>query len=72
MIARAFGCTDNASDPVVFVGKLRIPENFNEVLVDGIKVYISKGAVAGPDGIKIYLGNIRGVPTLKVEGIITY
>jgi len=37
MVARAFGCTDNASDPVVFVGKSRVPENFNEVLANGIK-----------------------------------
>ncbi|KAF1085250.1 hypothetical protein SPSYN_01386 [Sporotomaculum syntrophicum] len=72
MVGRAFGCTDNASEPVVLVGKSRLPESFDEVLANGIKVYIFRGVVAEPNGIKISLGNLRGVPTLKVEGIITY
>jgi hypothetical protein len=75
MIGRAFGfscCADNASDPVVFAGKTRIPQIYNEVLTNGIKAYISKGILTEPDGIKITLGNRQGVPTLEVEGIITY
>ncbi|WP_161821746.1 CC/Se motif family (seleno)protein [Sporotomaculum syntrophicum] len=76
MLGRAFGfscCADNVCEPVVFAGKSRLPEIFyNEVLTNGIKVYISKGVLVEPDGIKISLGNLRGVPTLEVEGIITY
>ncbi len=55
----------------MYTGKPRVPKNYDEVLADGIKVYIFKEAVTAPDGIKISLGNWRGFPTLEIEGILT-
>ncbi|OPX87336.1 MAG: hypothetical protein A4E53_02518 [Pelotomaculum sp. PtaB.Bin104] len=54
MVVRGFGCTDNVPEPVVLIGKTGLPESHpNEVLTNGIKIYISKEVVTEPDGIKI-------------------
>lgn len=74
MVGRAFGfscCADTASDPVVFARKPSITASYDEILANGIKVYIFKGVVTKPDGIKISLSK-RGVQPLEVEGIIIY
>jgi len=72
VVGRSFGGCDNACDPVVFAGKPHFPESYYEFLIDGIKVYVFKGVYAEPDGIKISLGDIRGLPILQVAGVITY
>jgi len=72
VVGRAFGGCDNACDPVVFAGKPHFPESYYEFLVDGIKVYVFKGVYAEPEGIKISLASIRGLPILQVAGVITY
>jgi hypothetical protein len=55
----------------VSTGKPDLPGNFDDVMVDGIKVYIYKGAVASPDGIKISLeGDWALFHNLKAEGLI--
>jgi len=54
----------------VITGKPRVPESYNEVLADNIKVYIFKGAVTAPDGIKIFLDGWWKFQTLQVKGIL--
>ncbi len=74
-VGRTFGgcCgNDNPCDPFVFARKPSLSVNYDEVLANSIKVYILKGVYSKPDGIKISMGNLRGVPTLGVEGTITY
>ncbi|TEB06876.1 hypothetical protein Psch_00409 [Pelotomaculum schinkii] len=52
-------------------GKPHAPEKFDEVIVDGIKVYIFKEAVSVPEGIKISLvGDWWIFHRLQVEGLI--
>lgn len=47
------------------------PDGFDETTAGGIKVYIYKGAVASPDGIKISLaGDWALFHRLKAEGLI--
>lgn len=59
------------NEPAVSAGKPYAPENFDEITVDGIKVYIFKEAVSGPDGIKISLvGDWWIFYRLQVEGLI--
>lgn len=59
------------NEPVVTTGKPHLPENFDEMMVDGIKIYIYKGAVAAPDGVKISLeGDWALFYNLKAEGLI--
>ena len=56
----------------MITGPPRVPEKYNQVLVDGIKVYIMQGADIAPEGLKISLGSWRGVPILEVEGLLDY
>lgn len=53
----------------MITGKPRVPDNYNEVIADGIKVYIFKEAATAPDGIKISLNGWWKFKTLQVEGI---
>lgn len=61
------GCS---SEPAVFVGKPPVTESYNEVIVDGIKVYIFKEAVTAPEGIKISLGGWWIWQNLQVIGLL--
>jgi hypothetical protein len=64
------GCFGVANVPIVFEGEPSAPENYEEVIADGIKVYISKGAIVGPDGTRIYLEGEKSVyQDLEVEGL---
>ena len=57
--------------PAVSAGEPYLPEGFDETIADGIKVYIYKGAVASPDGIKISrVGHWALFHRLQVEGLI--
>lgn len=52
-------------------GKPHLPEKFDEVIADGIKVYIFKEAVVDPEGIKISrVGAWALFHRLQVEGLI--
>lgn len=56
--------------PVVFEGEPSEPENFEVVIAGGIKVYILKGAVIAPEGVRIFLQGDRFVyQDLDVEGL---
>ncbi|MFX4260735.1 CC/Se motif family (seleno)protein [Pelotomaculum propionicicum] len=64
------GCIGLTMVPVVNEGEPPEPENYELVVVDGIKVYILKGAVIAPDGIRIFLeGNKFVYQELEVEGL---
>ncbi|KAF1084728.1 hypothetical protein SPSYN_02514 [Sporotomaculum syntrophicum] len=56
----------------MFTGLPRVPEKYDQVLADDIKVYIAQDANIAPEGLKISLGNWRGFPTLEVKGLLTY
>jgi hypothetical protein len=59
------------NEPVASVSKPSVPGSYDEVIVDGIKVYIFKGAVSVPDGIKISRASDWRVPqNLQVEGLL--
>ena len=55
------------NEPVVPIGKPTLPQNYDLVDVNGIKVYIFKGAETERDGIKI---SIEGDQRLHVEGLV--
>lgn len=64
------GCWGANYVPVVFEKEPSAPEDYEEVTIDGVKVYIYKGAVCDPDGAKIYLkGNKMVYQCLEVEGL---
>jgi len=64
-------CCGFSNEPLVFEYKPSEPENYEEVIVDGIKVYVFKeGAVVAPDGARIYLsGDSSSYQCLHVEGL---
>lgn len=66
-----FSCGGFSYEPLVFEYKPSAPENYEEVMVDGIKVYVfEEGAVIAPDGIRIYLsGDSYSYQCLQVEGL---
>lgn len=65
-----FSCGGPSKEPVVFGSKPSAPENFDEVNVDGIVVFISKKAIIDPCGIRIYLmGDKIAFHSLQVEGL---
>ncbi len=64
------GCFGLTMMPVVLEGEPAESENYEMVIDDGIKVYILKGAVIAPDGVKIFLeGNRFLFQELDVEGL---
>ncbi len=64
------GCIGLNMVPVVFEGEPTEPKNYEVVVADGIKVYILKGAVIAPEGIRIFLeGNRFVYQDLEVEGL---
>lgn len=64
-------CCGYSNEPLVFEYKPSEPEYYEEVVVDGIKVYIFKdGAVFAPDGTVICLAdNNSPLKCLNVEGL---
>jgi hypothetical protein len=65
------GCGGEHSDPFVSVGKPSSPESYDLVEAGGIKVYMFKGAVSKPDGLKIYLdGSMIVYKRLDIEGLV--
>jgi hypothetical protein len=55
----------------VSAGKPSEPENYDQFVAEGIKVYIFKGAVISPEGIKISRqGDWRLLHNLLVEGLL--
>ncbi|OPZ74121.1 MAG: hypothetical protein BWY80_00709 [Firmicutes bacterium ADurb.Bin456] len=64
------GCFGAFIMPVAIEGEPAEPENYDEVMADGIKVYLSKGAVCEPEGPRIYLKGDKFIyQTLEVEGL---
>ena len=64
------GCFGVANVPIVFEGEPSAPENYEEVIADGIKVYILKGAVIEIEGVRIFLRGDKFVyQELEVEGL---
>ncbi len=55
------GCGGQFKEPAVSAGKPSSPESYDLVEANGIKVYMFKGAVSKPDGIKISLAVDRMV-----------
>jgi hypothetical protein len=66
-----FSCGGYSNKPLIFEYKPSASENYKEVMVDGIKVYLFKeGAVIDTDGIRIYLsGDSYSYRCLQVEGL---
>ncbi|MDD4334445.1 MAG: CC/Se motif family (seleno)protein [Desulfotomaculaceae bacterium] len=64
-------CCGYSNEPLVFEYKPSTPEDYEEVIVDGIKVYVFKeGAVIAPGGARICLGdNNAPYKTLITEGL---
>lgn len=56
------------NEPVVPIGKPSLPQNYDLVDVNGIKVYIFKDAETEPDGIKILLEESN--QRLHVTGLV--
>ncbi|TEB14731.1 hypothetical protein Psfp_02694 [Pelotomaculum sp. FP] len=56
------------NEPVVSHGKPTSPQNYDLVVVNGIKVYIFKGAETEPGGITISVG--EGNQRLHVAGLV--
>lgn len=64
------GCIGLTMVPVVNEGEPSEPENYELVIADGIKVYILKGAVIAPEGIRIFLEGDRFIyQELEVAGL---
>jgi len=60
-------CCGYSSEPIVFEYKPPAPENYEEVIVDGINIYIFKnGVVVAPEGARICLADNY---SLYIEGI---
>lgn len=55
------------NEPVVPIGKPTLPQNYDMVDINGIKVYVFKDAAIEPDGLKIHLENNQ---KLQVAGLI--
>lgn len=65
------GCGGQHYDPFVSVGKPTSPESYDTVDVDGIKVYMFKGAVSRPEGLTIYLDDSLVVyKKLEIDGLV--
>lgn len=65
------GCGGQFNEPAVSAGKPSLPESYDLVDANGIKVYMFKGAVSEPDGIKISLEVERRVfKRLHVSGLV--
>ena len=65
------GCGGQLNEPSVSTGKPSLPENYDLVDANGIKVHIFKGAVSKPEGIKISLEVERKVfKKLHVSGLV--
>ncbi len=64
-------CCGYSNEPLVFEYKPSTPGNYEEVIVDGIKVYVFKdGVVVAPGGARIHLGdNNSPYKTLITEGL---
>ncbi len=64
------GCFGFNIMPVVIEGEPPEPENYDEFMSDGIKVYITKGAIFAPEGSRIYLeGDKQIYQALEIEGL---
>jgi len=65
------GCGGNYKDPAVWTEKPASPENYDLIDADGIQVYLFKGAVVEPEGIKISLEIQQKVyKKLLIEGLV--
>lgn len=64
-------CCGYSNEPLVFEYKPSAPENYEEVIADGIKVYVFRdGAVVHPDGARICLAdNNSPYKCLNIEGL---
>jgi len=64
-------CCGYSNEPLVFEYKPTAPENYEEVIADGIKVYVFKdGSVIAPGGARICLAdNNSPYKTLMTEGL---
>ena len=64
-------CCGYSNEPVLFEYKPSVSENYEEVIVDGIKVYVFKeGAVVAPGGARICLAdNNSPYKWLNIEGL---
>jgi hypothetical protein len=64
-------CCGYSNEPLVFEYKPSAPENYEEVIVDGIKIYVFKdGAVIAPGGARICLAdNNSPYKCLNIEGL---
>ncbi|NLJ77230.1 MAG: hypothetical protein GX325_08250 [Peptococcaceae bacterium] len=64
-------CCGYSNEPLVFGYKPAEPERYEEVTVDGVKVYVFRdGAVFAPDGARICLGdNNSPYKVLIIEGL---
>ncbi len=56
--------------PAVIAGQPPQVQDYNEVTINGIKVFVSKKAVARPSGIKISLSSWGIWKDLVVEGLL--
>ncbi|MDD4238789.1 MAG: CC/Se motif family (seleno)protein [Desulfotomaculaceae bacterium] len=65
------GCGGQFNEPLVLTGKPSLPESYDLVDDNGIKVYMFKNAVSKPDGIKISIAEARGIfKKLHVAGLV--
>ena len=64
-------CCGYSNEPLVFEYKPAAPENYEEVIVDGIKVFVFKeGAVISPRGARIGLAdNNSPYKCMDIEGL---
>ncbi len=64
-------CCGYSNEPLVFEHKPSEPEKYEEVVVDGIKVYVFKdGAVIAPGGARVCLAdNNAPYKCLNIEGL---
>ncbi|OPZ73700.1 MAG: hypothetical protein BWY80_00867 [Firmicutes bacterium ADurb.Bin456] len=64
-------CCGYSNEPLVFEYKPPAPENYEEIVVDGIKVYVFRdGAVVAPEGALICLAdNNSPYKCLDIKGL---